>query len=59
MVFGVTVFAWGTSTLTNLLQTYDKEDQKFHQKMLTLNRIYKEYCLPLKLYDNVKKSISF
>jgi len=59
MIIGVTAFAWGTSALTNLLQTYDKEDEKFHQKLQILNKIYKEYCLPFKLYDNVKKSISF
>ena len=59
MIFGVTAFAWGTSALTNLLQTYDQEDDSFHQKVQMLNRIYSEYRIPLKLYDNVKKSISF
>ena len=57
MVVGVTAFAAGTSSLTNLLQNYDTENAKLQEKVLMLNRIYKEYCLPLKLYENVKKSL--
>ena len=29
------------------------------EKIDILNRIYKEYFLPLKLYENVKKSIKY
>lgn len=29
------------------------------EKIEILNRIYSEYCLPLKLYENVKKSIKY
>ena len=56
MIVGVTAFAAGTSALTNLLSNYDHENEKFQQKVLLLNRIYKEYCLPLELYDNIKKT---
>lgn len=59
MVVGVTAFAAGTSSLTNLLQSYDTENAKLQEKVLTLNRIYKEYGLPLKLYENVKKSLRY
>ena len=58
MIVGVTAFAWGTSVLTNLLQNYDKEDEELDQKMLMLSKIYDNYCIPLKLYDSIKKSIS-
>lgn len=54
MCFGVTAFALGTSELTNLISTYDQENAKLQEKILLLNRIYKEYFLPLKLYENVK-----
>lgn len=59
MFVGVTAFAAGTSTLTNLLQTYDTENKNMQEKVDILNRIYKEYFLPLKLYENVKKSIKY
>lgn len=59
MVFGVTAFGAGISSLTNLLQTYDTENAKLQEKVLMLNRIYKEYCLPLRLYENVKKSLHY
>lgn len=59
MCLGVTAFAAGTSTLTNLLQTYDLENKNMQDKIDILNRIYKEYFLPLKLYENVKKSIKY
>lgn len=59
MVVGVTAFAAGTSTLTNLLQTFDQENKNMQEKIDILNRIYKEYYLPLQLYENVKKSIKF
>ena len=57
MCLGVTAFAAATSELTNLLQTYDQQNARLHEKVLILNRIYKDYCLPLKLYENVKKSL--
>lgn len=59
MIVGVTAFAAGTSTLTNLLQTYDTENKLLQEKVDILNRIKKEYYLPLKLYENVKKSIKY
>ena len=59
MVIGVTAFAAGTSSLTNLLQSYDTENAILQEKVLMLGRIYKEYCLPLSLYENVKKSLKY
>lgn len=58
MCLGVTAFAAGTSTLTNLLQNYNVECAYLDEKIEQLNKIHMDYCLPLKLYDNVKKSIS-
>ena len=59
MIAGVTAFATGTSAITNLIQTYDHENAKLQERVVILNRIYKEYCLPLKLYENVKKSLKY
>lgn len=57
MCVGVTAFASGTSELTNLLQTYDQQNARLHEKVIILNRIYRDYSLPLQLYENVKKSL--
>lgn len=57
MIAGVTAFAMGTSAMTNLIQTYDHENSKLQERVVILNRIYKEFCLPLRLYENVKKSL--
>ena len=59
MVIGVTAFAAGTSFFTNLLQNYDQENSKLQEQVLKLNRIYKEFKLPLKLYENVKRSLCY
>ena len=45
--------------MTNLLQTYEIENKAISEKLDVLNRIKKEYYLPLKLYENVKKSIKY
>ena len=59
MCLGVTAFAAGTSELTNLLSNYDSENAKLEEKFHLLNRIYKEYSLPLDLYENAKQSIRY
>ena len=59
MIIGVTAFAAGTSFLTNLIQNYDQEDGRLQEKVIKLNKIYKEYQLPLKLYENVKRSLRY
>jgi len=59
MILGVIGFTTGTSTMTNLLQTYDTQNQKLKEKVVILNRIYKEFYLPLVLYERVKKSLKY
>lgn len=59
MISGVTAFATGTSAMTNLISTYDHENAKLQERVVILNRIYKDYCLPLTLYENVKKSLKY
>ena len=57
MILGVTAFAAGTSELTNLIQNFDHENAQLKEQLFFLNRLYKEYCLPLSLYENIKHSI--
>lgn len=40
MIIGVTAFAAATSTLTNLLQTFDLENKNVQEKIDVLNQIY-------------------
>jgi hypothetical protein len=57
MLTGVIGFSLGTSTLTQLLSDYDSSNKKLKEKMDVLKRTYDQYCLPLDLYDRVKKSL--
>ena len=59
MIVGVMAFAMGTSFLTNLIQNYDNENGRLQEKMANLDKIYKDYQLPLKLYENVKRSLRY
>ena len=59
MLMGVIGFSLATSTLTQLLSEYDTSNKKLNEKMEVLKRIYDEFCLPLDLYDRVKKSLTY
>ena len=57
MCLGVTAFAAGTGEFTNMLQTYDQENARLQEQFHLLNRLYKDYGLPLSVYENVKQTI--
>mgnify|MGYP001279303584 CR=1 FL=1 len=59
MLMGVIGFSLATSTLTQLLSEYNSSNKKLNEKMEVLKRVYDEYCLPLDLYDRVKKSLTY
>ena len=59
MLMGVVGFSLGTSTLTNIVSEYESSNKKLNEKMEVLKRVYDEYCLPIDLYDRVKKSITY
>ena len=54
MILGVAAFAYGTSTFTNLLQSYDTDNQKLNKNIEILNKIKTDYKIPLELYENTK-----
>jgi len=37
----------------------DDEENKLNENITTLNKIYQEHYLPLKLYERVKNSLSY
>jgi len=54
MIIGVVAFSFATGSLASILQNYDVQNAKFAEKVLILNRIYKNYYLPLDLYQRLK-----
>ena len=59
MWIGVLGFTAGTSFLTTLLDNFDSSNREIEDKLIILNRIYKQYQLPLKIYERVKKSLNY
>ena len=59
MLAGVILFNTAASIFTKLLQTYDTSNANFQEKVVILNRIYKDFFMPLKLYERVKKSLKY
>ena len=59
MIIGVMGFAFASSSLTSIITNYDQTNAEYQEKLGTLEKIYKEYCLPLPLYIRLKKSISY
>ena len=59
MIIGVISFSFASGSLASILQNSDSQDAMFQGKVYTLNRIYKEYCLPLDLYGRLKQSIKY
>jgi voltage-gated potassium channel Kch len=54
MVIGVVGFGLLSGALTNILQNYDVQNSQFQEKVVVLNRLYKEHYLPLNLYLRLK-----
>lgn len=59
MIIGVIAFSFATGSLASILQNYDVQNAKFQEKVLILNRIYKNYFLPLDLYQRLKQSMRY
>ena len=59
MLTGVIAFSFASGSLASILQSYDIQNAKYKEQLSTLNMIFKDYHLPLDLYANLKKSLSF
>ena len=57
-IIGVSGFAYASSTLTSIIANLDKTNAEQEQKVEVLNRIYQDYKLPFKLYEELKKFVS-
>ena len=59
MILGVIGFSFASGSLASILQNVDTQSTHLEEKLFTLNRIYKEYYLPLKLYTELKQSLKY
>lgn len=59
MIIGVVAFSVLSGSLANILQNYDVSNAQFQEKVMILNRLYKDYYLPLELYLRLKQSIRY
>ena len=54
MLVGVIAFSFATGSLTSILSNYDQANAKLQEKISILNRVYKDFALPLELYERLR-----
>ena len=59
MIVGVISFSFANGSLASIIQNYDQTNAIYQEKLVILNRIYKEYSLPLSLFIRLKKSMGY
>jgi hypothetical protein len=59
MLVGVISFSFASGSLASILQSIDNQNQKHKDQLEILNKLYKEYSLPLSLYSHLKQSLSY
>lgn len=59
VVFGAISFSFAQSALATLMSNYDQANAQLQEKINVLNRIYKQYYLPLELYQRLKHAIKY
>jgi len=59
MFVGVISFSFANASLASILSNYDNHHVELANKIATLNKLYKEFQLPLDLYIDVKKELEF
>lgn len=59
MFIGVVSFSFATGSLSSILQNYDHANAKLEERIQILNRIFKDYHLPLELYEQLKQSLKY
>lgn len=57
MVIGVVSFSFASGTLASIIQNYDVQNAKQEDKMNILNKIHKDYSLPIDLYTRIKQCV--
>lgn len=59
MIVGVVSFSFANGSLASIIQNYDNSNAQYQERLVTLNKIYKEYKLPLDLFVKIKKAMGY
>lgn len=59
MLIGSISFTFFTGSLSSILQNYDNANAKLQERISVLNQIYRDYSLPLDLYEKLRKSVKY
>lgn len=59
MFIGVMAFSFASGSLANYIQQQDQHSAIFEEKMVVLERLYKEHDFPLLLFSKIKKNLKF
>jgi len=59
MAIGVIAFSFASGSLASIIQNYDTQNAKLAEQLNILNRVYKDYFLPLDLYTRLKQSLKY
>ena len=59
MIIGQIAFTYAISMLGTILSNIDSGNAKFNEKVVILNRLYKDFFLPLNLYTKLKQSLKY
>ena len=59
MIVGVISFSFVNGSLASILQNVDIQKAEYQRKVDILNKLYKDYCLPLDIYIETKKTIDY
>lgn len=59
MIIGVIAFSFASGSLASILQHYDNSNAKHKEQLSILNKLFKDYKLPLSLYSSLKQSLNF
>lgn len=59
MIIGVVSFSFANGSLASIIQNFDHSNAQYQEKLIVLNKIYKEFKLPLDLFIKIKKSMGY
>ena len=59
MIVGVVAFSFANGSLASIIQNYDNSNAQYQEKLVTLNKIYKAYKLPLNLFVKIKNALGY
>ena len=57
MIIGVISFSFANGSLASILANYDEQNAELQEKVNILNKVYKQYYLPLDLYVRCKRNL--